>query len=63
MSEMSQAQEPKDGAGATDPAGDASDLGEILGFEDQDETTRPPAEDGPEDAAPEDPTANANAAV
>jgi len=58
MSEMSQAQEPKEGAGATDPAGDASDLGEILGFEDQDETTRPSS-----DEAPEDPTANAATAV
>ena len=58
MSEMSQAQEPNEGAGATDPAGDASDLGEILGFEDQDETTRPSADDGPEN-----PAANANAAV
>ena len=58
MSEMSKAQEPNEGAGATDPAGDASDLGEILGFEDQDETTRP----GP-DEAPEDPAANANTAV
>jgi len=58
MSEMSQAQEPTEGAGATDPAGDASDLGEILGFEDQDETTRPS-----NDEAPEDPVANANTAV
>ena len=58
MSEMSQAQEPQDGAGATDPAGDASDLGEILGFEDQDETTRPSDED-----APTNPGANPNTAV